>query len=209
MRLSVIFGGVVAGLVITHSLAAQAPLSGKSVALTPYAGYLVTGDLLKGPVGTSLSMSSGAMYGAQLGMKIAPNMSLVGNIGYSAGNIRVGVPFLGGVDVGSSSTLLYDGGLEFQFPTTSASSLAFSPFVQVGAGAMRYQIDASILHTNATNFAANAGIGADMTLGTNMGLRLMAKDYIGKFNFKEATTLDIQGQTAHNWALSAGIRLDF
>jgi len=211
MRISVILGGVAAGLTLAVSapLAAQSPLSGNAFQVTPYAGYLITGDLLKGPLGTSLSTSSGAVYGAQLGVKMAPNISLIGNIGYSSGNIRVGVPFLGGVDVGTSNMLLYDGGLELQFPTTSASSLAFAPFIQVGAGAIRYQADASVFQTNATNFAANAGIGADMTLGSSMGLRLMAKDYIGKFDFKEATSLDIKGQTAHNWALSAGIRLDF
>lgn len=210
MRKSVILGGVATGFVLAIApLAAQAPLSGKALQITPYAGYLITGDLLKGPLGTSLSTSSGAVYGAQLGMKLAPNMSLIGNVGYSSGNIRVGVPFLGGVDIGTSNMLLYDGGLEVQFPTTSASSVALSPFVQIGAGAIRYQADASVLHTNATNFAANGGIGVDMTIGSNMGLRLMAKDYIGKFDFKEATSLDVNGQTAHNWALSAGIRLDF
>src|SRR4051812_4983665 len=156
------------------SLAAQAPLSGKVLQVTPYAGYLITGDLLKGPLGTSLSTSSGAVYGAQLGMKLSPNISLIGNVGYSQGDIRVGVPFLGGVSVGSSNMLLYDGGLEFSFPTASASSMAFSPFVQVGAGAIRYQADASILQTQATNFAGNAGIGADLTIGQNLGLRLMA-----------------------------------
>ena len=196
-------------VVAATSLAAQTPLSGKVLQVTPYAGYLITGDLLKGPLGTSLSTSSGAVYGAQLGMKLAPNISLIGNVGYSQGDIRIGVPFLGGVSVGSSNMLLYDGGLEFSFPQTSASSMAFAPFVQVGAGAIRYKADASILQTQATNFAGNAGIGADLTLGQNLGLRLMAKDYFGKFDFKEATSLDIQGQTAHNWALSAGIRLDF
>jgi hypothetical protein len=74
---------------------------------------------------------------------------------------------------------------------------------------MRYNINESILQTNATNFAANVGVGADVALGQGMALRLMAKDYIGKFNFQDATSLDIQGQTASNWALSAGLRFNF
>jgi hypothetical protein len=37
----------------------------------------------------------------------------------------------------------------------------------------------------------------------------MAKDYVGKFDFHDATQLDVQGQTAHNWALSAGLRFNF
>jgi hypothetical protein len=74
---------------------------------------------------------------------------------------------------------------------------------------MRYNISESIIRTNATNFAANLGVGADVGLGQGFGLRLMAKDYIGKFNFQDATQLDVQGQTSHNWALSAGLRFDF
>ena len=48
-------------------------------------------------------------------------------------------------------------------------------------------------------------------LGTSwgFGLRLMAKDYVGKFNFQDATSRDVQGQTSHNWALSAGLRFNF
>jgi hypothetical protein len=42
-----------------------------------------------------------------------------------------------------------------------------------------------------------------------MAVRLLAKDYIGKFDFKDATGLGISGETAHNWALSAGMRFDF
>jgi hypothetical protein len=74
---------------------------------------------------------------------------------------------------------------------------------------MRYNINASILQTNATNFAGNLGLGADIGIGQNLGIRLIAKDYIGKFNFQDATSLDIQGQTANNFALSAGLRFNF
>jgi hypothetical protein len=201
---------LVIGVAVTgDSLAAQAPLSGRVLQVTPYAGYLVTGNILEGPVGTSLSTTSGPVYGAQLGMKMAPNISLIGNIAYAAGNIRVGLPIVGGYNVGTSSMLMYDGGLELQLPAASATSMSFAPFLQIGAGAIRYEAEASILNTQATNFAANAGAGADMTLSPNFGLRLMVKDYFGKFDFKEATSLEVQGETAHNWAFSAGLRLSF
>jgi len=42
-----------------------------------------------------------------------------------------------------------------------------------------------------------------------MALRFLAKDYIGQFNFQDATGLDITGNTAHNFALTAGLRFDF
>ena len=76
-------------------------------------------------------------------------------------------------------------------------------------GAIRYSIDESILHTTATNAVLNLGAGADVALSKGMALRLMVKDYVGKFDFKEATSLDLEGGTAHNWGLSAGLRVNF
>jgi hypothetical protein len=35
----------------------------------------------------------------------------------------------------------------------------------------------------------------------------MAKDYIGKFDAREATAVDLNTETTHNWTLSAGVRL--
>jgi len=84
-----------------------------------------------------------------------------------------------------------------------------SPFVQAGAGAMRYEISQSFLSTSATNFAGNVGIGADVAIGNNIGVRLMAKDYIGKFDFKDATFIDYEGKTANSVAFSAGLRMSF
>ena len=210
MRSTIVVACFVAAIASSASAQAPAPLaSGTAFELTPYAGYMIFGDYLKGPLGTSVSNSPGAIYGVQLGMKIYPNVSLIGNLGYTSSDITAGVPFLGGYSIAHSSTLLYDGGLQFDLPLTTASGLSLKPFAQVGAGAMHYNIDASILQTNTTNFAANVGLGADIGLGQSLGLRLMAKDYIGKFNFQGATQLDVQGETAHNFALSAGLRFDF
>jgi len=205
VRLASAFTAITLSSAILH---AQAPLSGQVMQVTPYAGYLISGDILKGPVGTSLSTAGGPVYGAQVGLKIAPSVSLIGNLGYSKGDLRVGVPILGGYSVGNSTMLMYDGGVELTLPS-GASGLAFAPFLQLGAGAMRYEANTSVISTHATNFAGNAGVGADISLGPSMGLRLMAKDYIGKFDFKEATALDLSGETTHNWALSAGLRLAF
>lgn len=212
MRTSIVALGVAAIAATTSAAAAQssAPIaSGTAFELTPYAGYMIFGDYLKGPLGTSISNAPGAIYGVQLGMKIYPNVSLIGNVGYSSSDVTAGIPFLGGYSIAHSSTLLYDGGLQLDLPLTTASGFALKPFAQVGAGAMRYNISESIVNTNATNFAANFGVGADLALGQSMGLRLMAKDYVGKFDFHDATQLDVQGQTAHNWALSAGLRFNF
>jgi hypothetical protein len=211
-RLSRVAGSAAAALSLMSfatPLAAQAPESGKVLHVSPYVGYMIFGDYLKGPLGTSLSNAPGPVYGAQAGLSLAPNLSLVGNLGYSATDIKVGVPILGGLSVGHSSLLLYDADLEYDLGTSKTGGASFSPFIQAGAGAMRYTIDESILTTNATNFAGNVGLGADFTIGRGMALRLLAKDYIGKFNFQDATGLGISGQTAHNLAFTAGLRFDF
>lgn len=211
MRNSVILAGALAGaLLAAVPVHAQARAStsgnGKVLQVTPYAGYMRFGDYLKGPLGTSLSNASALVYGGQLGLKLAPSISLVGNLAYSKADVRVGVPFIGGISVGQSSLLIYDGGLQFDVPV---AGLPIAPFVQAGVGAIRYDIRQSFLQTQATNLAGNIGVGADLPLGRTAAVRLMAKDYIGKFDFKDATSFDVQGQTAHNWAFTAGLRLDF
>jgi hypothetical protein len=188
---------------------AQPVVAGTAFELTPYAGYMIFGDYLKGPLGTSVSNAPGAIYGVQLGMKIAPNVSLIGNVGYTSSDIQAGIPFLGGYSIAHSSTLLYDGGLQLDLPISTGTGLGIKPFIQGGVGAMRYNISESVVQTTSTNFAGNVGVGADLGLGQGIGLRLMAKDYIGKFNFQDATGLDVQGQTTHNFALSAGLRFNF
>lgn len=213
MRRSLLLAGVTAGVLMATTASAQSGsrtlATGTAFELTPYAGYMIGGTFLKGPLGTSISSAPGAMYGVQLGMKMSPNIALVGNVGYSSSEIEAGIPILGGVSLANSKMLLYDGGLQLDFPMTTASGFSLKPFVQAGAGAIRYDISRSVLETTSTSFAGNAGVGADLAIGQSLGIRLMAKDYIGKFDFKEATSLDVQSETAHNWALTAGLRLSF
>ena len=170
---------------------------------------MVFGDYLKGPLNTSLSNAPGLMYGTQAGLSLAPNLTLVGNVGYTSTDMKVGIPLLGGVSVGHSSMLIYDAGLEYALGSLNSGASALTPFVQAGFGAIRYDISASVLTTTATNLAANLGAGADMALSRGIALRVLARDYIGRFNFQDATGFDISGSTAHNFALSAGLRFDF
>jgi hypothetical protein len=214
MNRSVSFAAIACGLIaFAGSAGAQQNLrpvaNGSLFSVTPYAGYMAFGDFVKGPVGTSLSMKNGAVYGAQLAMQITPNLALVGNVAHSSTSLQAGVPFLNGLDVGSSSMWLYDGGLQLDIPTGS-SSIPVKPFVQAGAGAIRYQVSpADFLKTDATNFAFNAGVGFDYQMSRAVGLRLLAKDYMGRFDVKEATSLNVNTPMVHNWALTAGLRIGF
>ena len=175
--------------------------------ISPYAGYMMFGNLFEGPIGTSVSAGSGPVYGAQATLSMSKNIAVYGNVGYSSSDLKVGLPILGGIDIGSSKALMYDGGVELKMPMQTSSTV--TPFVQGGIGAMRYEVDASILNAKATNVSYNVGGGVDVRLSPNFGVRLMAKDYIGKFDFKEATSFDLNGKTTHNVALSLGVNLGF
>ena len=177
--------------------------------VTPYAGYMIFGNYLSGPLGTSLTNAPAPLFGAQVGMKLAPNVSMIANLATASSDIRAGVPFLGGVSVGRSTVLLYDAGLQLDIPVTTAYGATFSPFLQAGVGALHYDITQSFISTTATNLAGNVGAGADIAIGRGVGVRLMVKDYIGTFDFKEATSFDVNGGTTQSFALSAGLRLSF
>ncbi len=174
--------------------------------VTPYVGYINFGDYVDGPIGTRISNASSAIYGVGLGLDLSRNVSLVGNIGYTDSNVRVGLPIIGGVNIADSKVLLYDGGLEFRLPSTTLGT-GIVPWVQVGAGAIRYEVRTGPLTTNATNFAGNFGGGLDVQLNRSIGIRAGVKDYVGKFDFKEATSFDLHNKVSHNVALTLGLTL--
>lgn len=200
-------GGALALLSLAAApLAAQRPV----VELSPYAGYLFAGDYAGGPLGTSVGGRSGTLLGAQLALNLTPSIAVVGHLGRASSDLEIGVPLLGGVDVGASEVWLMDAGLQLSAPALSRGGAGLVPFVQIGAGAARHELSgAGILRTNATNFAFNAGLGADIMLGRTVGLRLLAKDYVGKFDVQEASGLDADGRIGHNVALSVGLKLGF
>lgn len=179
-----------------------------SISISPYAGYMHFGSLIDGPLGTDLTTANAPVYGAQVNLPLGNTVSVVGNVAYSEPDLRAGIPILGSVSFGKSTVLMYDVGFQFSAPT-GYRERSITPFVQVGAGAMKYDIEVAGFNRSATNLALNAGAGVDVPLARNIGLRLAAKDYIGKFDFNEATTIDYDAKTSHNVALSAGIKLGF
>jgi opacity protein-like surface antigen len=177
--------------------------------LTPYAGYIQFGSFMDGPIGTRISNQGTAILGGELALDIAPNVAIVGNVGYADSNIEVGLPIIGGFDIADSKVLMYDGALQLRLPMSSTLGSGITPFVQGGLGAMRYEIRAAGLESKSTNLAANVGAGIDLQLSRNLGVKLMAKDYIGKFDMQEATGFNFNQKTTHNFAFTAGISLGF
>jgi hypothetical protein len=184
-----------------------APLTAQRVSqveVVPFAGYMVFDDILRGPLGTSLSAGNGSVLGVQIGIPIAGPVSLYGSGGLARSDLTIGVPVLGGVSVGNTEAWMFDGGVEVRIPSGS-----IAPVLQAGAGAVHYRIDTPIVATQSTNAVAALGAGVDLQLSRGIGLRLMAKDYIGKFDFGDVIFVDINGRTTHNLGLMAGLRIGF
>lgn len=190
----------------TRRAPALAPTPGPSI--SPYAGYMMFGDIVDGPLGTTLTNSSGPVYGLQANLPLGSMVSVVGNVAYSEPDLRFGVPILGGVDLGKSKVWMYDGGLQLS-AASARGARSITPFIQVGAGGMRYDVQVAGISRTTSNIAFNAGLGADIPLARNLGLRLFAKDYIGKLDVNEASGIDYEAKTSHNVALSAGLKLQF
>lgn len=208
------FAGFTAALsLVALPAAAQRAVRNRAPAATlsisPYAGYMAFGDLVNGPLNTSIKSASAPIYGAQLNLPLGTSLSIVGNVAYTQPDLSVGVPILGSVSFGKSNIWLYDAGLQLSAPGYGSGDRGIFPFVQVGGGAMKYDVQVSGLTRNATNAAFTAGIGADIPLAQNIGIRLMARDYVGKFDFNDATSLNLDTKTSNNVALSAGLKLAF
>ncbi len=205
-------GSTVAAVALTAvPLAAQTPTrpSLPLAEVSPYIGYFMASNIAEGPMGTSLSSGSGALYGAQVRIPLVPAVAVIGNFGYSTGKLTFGVPILGGVSFGDAKTYLYDGGLQLSAPALARGTKALVPFAQLGVGAVRREISAGGLSNTSTNLAWNAGFGADMQIVPGIGVRVLMKDYIGKFDIREATGLDVESRTMNDWALSFGVNLSF
>jgi len=196
-----------AAAVLTLTATTAQAQTGVGAHLTPYAGYLVTGNWYDGPVGTSIATTNASMIGAQGAIPLTKGVSLVGNLAYASGELRIGLPLVGGVNVGSANTWLYDAGLELG--GLAGRSTGIAPFVQGGIGGMTNDIEASVFQIRASNVAYTAGVGVDVGVSEALALRVQAKDWIGRFNTEDAVGFRAEGNLAHNWALTAGVKLRF
>ena len=113
--------GAFAGLLLAAPLQAQSGRPG-SFGITPYAGYMKFGNLVNGPLGTSVRSAGGPVYGAEATVGITRGLALVGNVAYASSDLEVGVPIVGGLSFGKSSALLYDAALRLSVPLTAGGA---------------------------------------------------------------------------------------
>jgi hypothetical protein len=74
---------------------------------------------------------------------------------------------------------------------------------------MTNDIKASVFETRASNVAYTAGVGVDLGISNGLVVRVQAKDWISRFNSEDAVGFRVNGNLAHNVALTAGVTLRF
>jgi hypothetical protein len=214
MRSITYFAGSIAVLLVATSGRAQAPrkqtslsVNRGSFAVSPYAGYLVSQTFLTGPLDSKLSVQSSPLYGVQASLPLAPGASLIGGVAYASGDLRAGLPIIGGISLGTSSTTLMDASVELRLENFKGR---FIPIIEAGGGATHRTVTIAGMHASTTDFQVSGGIGADVPLTSNIAVRLLAKDYWGKADFGDVGGLfTAKTDDLHAIALSGGLRIAF
>jgi hypothetical protein len=193
--------------------AQQSSFSTKPAVFTiaPYVGYMNFGDYFESSNNVEFSNENGALYGAQAQLDLGRYVSLLGNFGYSSSKFTFENYFGAGQDLNVSDVgvWLYDGGIQLRMPLSREATTGISPFVQAGAGAVRYSSDSDdIASQSSTNAAFNFGGGVDWQIG-KLGIRLMAKDYVTSLDWNDFGNVELQDKKAHNLAFTAGFKIGF
>ena len=206
-------GALVFGAVAAPLAAQQSSFSTKPAVFTiaPYIGYMNFGDYSESSNNVELSNENGALYGAQAQLDLGRYFSLFGNFGYSSSKFTFENYYGNGQDLNLDDVgvWLYDGGIQLRMPLKPNATSGFSPFVQAGAGAVRYSTENDdITSSSSTNAAFNYGAGIDWQLG-KLGIRLMAKDYVTSLDWNNFGNVELEDTKAHNWGLTAGFKIGF
>ena len=212
MRSTFVLAGLI-GLVAAGSADAQAPrrssdisISRGSFAVAPFGGYMLSQRFIDGPLGSSLNVASTPIYGLQASLPLAPNASLVGTIAHGSGDLEAGIPILGGISVGTTSTTVFDASAELRF---GSETRRFVPVVQLGGGALRREVTVQGASASTTDFTVSGGLGADFPISRSLSFRVLARDYYGKADFGSIGSLEARTDDLHAVSLTGGVRFAF
>jgi hypothetical protein len=183
--------------------------------VSPYVGYMRFGALNEYDGNVRESFDNRPVYGAQAGLAVTRNLSVVGNFGYSRTRpvLKSGASATAQLPTSPSDVgvWLYDANAEYRLPVAAMNGIV-RPFVQAGAGQIRYSTAATDIRSRSnTSTALNAGAGVDVQLGT-VGLRVMAKDYLTSLDWDRADDVTLRNRAsrrANNIALTAGLKVGF
>jgi hypothetical protein len=208
-----VVGVLIAGVAAAPLAAQQSSFSNKPAVFTiaPYVGYMNFGDYFETTNNVEFSNENGALYGAQAQLDLGRYFSLIGNFGYSSSKFTFENYFGSGqnLNLNDVGVWLYDGGIQLRMPLAPEATSGISPFVQAGAGAIRYSSESDdITSSSSTNAAFNYGAGIDWQLG-KLGIRLMAKDYVTSLDWSDFGNVELKDTKAHNWGLTAGFKVGF
>ena len=198
------------GLVAAEPVRAQSRSSDISItrgqfAVAPFGGYLLSQRFIDGPLGTTLDVASAPMYGAQLSMPLAPSASIIGTVAHASGDLEAGLPIIGGIAFGETTTTVFDASVELRLD----NGARFVPLIQLGGGATRREVTVSGVSSSTTDFQVSGGIGADFPITSNIALRLLARDYYGKADFGSIGDLEAKTDDLHAVAFTGGLRIAF
>jgi len=174
-------------------------------AVTPFGGYLLSQRFVDGPLGTSLNVASAPIYGVQASLPLAPSASIIGTVGYASGDLEAGLPIVGGIYLGETTTTVFDASVELRLDNGGR----FIPLIQFGGGATRREVTVLGVSSSTTDFEVSGGIGADFPVTSSIALRLMAKDYYGKANFGSIGEFEASTDDLHAVAFTGGLRIAF
>jgi hypothetical protein len=189
------------------SLAAQQSRPVQALRIGPAAGYLTFGTYFTGPGGLRFSNDNAAAFGGGLEFPVWRNLSVVGNVLHATSDWSFQeVPLIGSLTIGGASLWFFDAGLRLHFPLGSTRTVL--PFLEAGAGAIRYAVNNSLLEGQATNLAFVGALGITTRIGERLGLEARVKDYYASFrSVDEAEALGVSGRRAHTVGFLVGINV--
>ena len=189
--------------------------------ITPYVGYIDFGKYINGPLGSNIGLPNGPIFGGQVSLSLTRNLAIYGELGYAESQRVTPYGYGGTISGNTSGFWLYDGGLQIMAPFKAEDRHWLVPFVQVGAGGVDYRL---YNYTNGntgtdSRFAWNGGVGLDYHFTRQVGVRLMAKDYIAMFTVPHMETLLVNNvaeprsvsaqDNNNNYAFTAGLNIGF
>jgi hypothetical protein len=175
--------------------------------ITPYFGYMNMGRYVDGPLGTSASGGDAGLVGAQVMLPLSPFVALVGNVGHANSNLLFIDPVTAGPSIGNTGVWLFDGDLQFSSPFRGSGGHWIEPFIQLGAGAMRYSTQYSTGDASSTNFAFNGGVGLNYEITRMIGFQILAKDYVGHWDVTPRFPFESHDRFTNNYGITAGLNV--